>query len=65
MGESTVAPVLSSIDDFDAEARRQSLLASAQDTDREILDFIEHVGDPRGWKESGESESRVSAYGAP
>jgi hypothetical protein len=33
-----------------AEARRQSLLASALDDDREALDFVEHVGDPRGWK---------------
>ena len=33
-----------------AEARRQSLLASAQDADRETLAFIEHAGDPRGWK---------------
>lgn len=33
-----------------AEARRQSLLASAQDADRETLDFIQHAGDPRGWK---------------
>lgn len=33
-----------------AEARRQSLLASAQDADRETLDFIEHAGDSRGWK---------------
>jgi predicted transcriptional regulator len=33
-----------------AEARRQSLLASAQDADRDTLDFIEHAGDPRGWK---------------
>jgi predicted transcriptional regulator len=32
------------------EARRQSLLASAQDADRDTLDFIEHAGDPRGWK---------------
>lgn len=32
------------------ETRRQSLLASAQDADRETLDFIEHAGDPRGWK---------------
>jgi len=38
------------IADPDAEARRQSLLASAQDADRETLDFIEHAGDPRGWK---------------
>ena len=33
-----------------AEARRQSLLASAQDADRETLDFIEHARDLRGWK---------------
>jgi hypothetical protein len=32
------------------EARRQSLLAGAQDADRETLAFIEHAGDPRGWK---------------
>lgn len=38
------------IADPDAEARRQSLLASAQDADRDTLDFIEHAGDPRGWK---------------
>lgn len=35
--------------DPDADARRQSLLASAQDADRETLDFIEHAGDSRGW----------------
>ncbi len=33
-----------------AEARRQSLLASAQDADRDTLDFIAHAGDPTGWK---------------
>ena len=33
-----------------AEARRQSLLASAQDADRDTLDFIEQVGDSHGWK---------------
>ena len=33
-----------------AEVRRQSLLASAQDADRDTLDFIEHAGDARGWK---------------
>ena len=38
------------IADPNAEARRQSLLASAQDADRKTLDFIEHAGDPRGWK---------------
>jgi len=32
------------------EARRQSLLASAEDADRETLTFLEHAGDPRGWK---------------
>jgi predicted transcriptional regulator len=32
------------------EARRQSLLASAQDADRDTLAFIEHAGDSRGWK---------------
>ncbi|MEO8680311.1 MAG: TraY domain-containing protein [Vicinamibacterales bacterium] len=36
--------------DPQAEARRQSLLASAQDADRDTLDFNEHAGDPRGWK---------------
>lgn len=36
--------------DPNAEARRQSLLASAQDADRETLTFIEDAGDPRGWK---------------
>lgn len=41
-----VGPVV----DPDAEARRQSLLASAQDADRDVLDFIEHAGDSRGWK---------------
>ena len=41
-----VGPVV----DPHAEARRQSLLASAQDADRDVLDFIEHAGDSRGWK---------------
>ncbi len=36
--------------DRQAEARRQSLLASAQDADRATLTFIQHAGDPRGWK---------------
>jgi predicted transcriptional regulator len=44
------AHLTGAIGDPDAEARRQSLLASAQDADRETLDFIEHAGDPRGWK---------------
>ncbi len=38
------------VSDPQAEARRQSLLASAQDADRETLDFIAHAGDSRGWK---------------
>jgi predicted transcriptional regulator len=44
------AHLAGSPDDPNAEARRQSLLASAQDADRETLTFIEHAGDPRGWK---------------
>jgi len=36
--------------DPDAEARRQSLLASAQDADQATLDFIEQAGDSRGWR---------------
>ena len=36
--------------DPNAEARRQSLLASAQDADQDVLDFIQHAGDERGWK---------------
>lgn len=38
------------VDDPRTEARRQSLLASTQDADRETLAFVEHAGDPRGWK---------------
>ena len=44
------AHLTGAISDPDVEARRQSLLASAQDADRETLEFIEHAGDPRGWK---------------
>lgn len=32
------------------EARRQSLLVSRRDSEREILDFIEHAVDPRDWR---------------
>ncbi len=38
------------VTDPHAEARRQSLLASAQDADRDTLAFIAHAGDARGWK---------------
>jgi predicted transcriptional regulator len=44
------AHLMAALDDPRAEARRQSLLASAQDADRATLTFIEHAGDPRGWK---------------
>ena len=44
------AHLTSSAADPRAEARRQSLLASAQDADSETLAFIEHAGDTRGWK---------------
>jgi predicted transcriptional regulator len=44
------AHLAESVEDPHAEARRQSLLASAQDADRETLAFIEQAGDPRGWK---------------
>lgn len=32
------------------EARRQSLLVSRRDSERETLDFIEHAIDPRDWR---------------
>lgn len=44
------AHLSSPVADPQAEARRQSLLASAQDADSDTLAFIEHAGDPRGWK---------------
>jgi hypothetical protein len=31
------------------EARRQSRLASARESDAEVLDFIAHAADLRGW----------------
>jgi hypothetical protein len=31
------------------EARRQSLLVSSRDSEREALDFIDHVADGEGW----------------
>ncbi|MFM8535015.1 MAG: hypothetical protein ACKOEC_15740 [Acidimicrobiia bacterium] len=39
-----------SVPDQRTEARRQSVLASQQDADRDTLTFIEHAGDQRGWK---------------
>lgn len=44
------AHLAGSIADPHAEARRQSLLASGQNADRETLAFIEYAGDSRGWK---------------
>jgi predicted transcriptional regulator len=37
-------------DDPAREARRQSLLASGRDAERDALDFVEHVADDRGWQ---------------
>jgi hypothetical protein len=31
------------------EARRQSLLVSGRASEREVLDFIDHVADEEGW----------------
>jgi len=36
--------------DPEGEARRQSLLVSHRDSERETLDFIEHAIDPRDWR---------------
>jgi predicted transcriptional regulator len=41
-----VGPVV----DPHAEARRQWSLASAQDADRNVLDFIQHAGNSREWR---------------
>lgn len=32
------------------EARRQSLLVSGRPSDRDAIDFVEHVADHRGWR---------------
>lgn len=32
------------------EARRQSLLVSGREPEREALDFLEHAADTRGWR---------------
>jgi hypothetical protein len=38
------------LDDPEAEARRQSLLASGRSPEADALDFIAHAADRRGWK---------------
>jgi hypothetical protein len=37
-------------DDPARDARRQSLLVSGRESEREALDFVEHVADDRGWR---------------
>jgi hypothetical protein len=32
------------------EARRQSLLVSGRASEREALEFVEHVADDKGWR---------------
>ncbi len=32
------------------EARRQSLLVSGRESERDTIDFVEHVADDRGWR---------------
>lgn len=36
--------------DLVQEARRQSVLVSQRKSEREILDFLEHAADTRGWE---------------
>lgn len=38
------------VDDPDEEARRQSRLASARHAEQDVLDFVAHAADLRGWK---------------
>lgn len=33
-----------------AEARRQSLLVSERESERDALEFLEHAADTRGWE---------------
>ena len=40
----------SSDDDLVCEARRQSLLVSRRESERETLEFIEHAIDTRNWR---------------
>lgn len=37
-------------DDPAREARRQSLLVSGRASERDAIAFVEHAGDPRGWR---------------
>ena len=37
-------------DDPAREARRQSLMVSTRDSERDTLDFVEHAADDRGWR---------------
>jgi predicted transcriptional regulator len=37
-------------DDPAREARRQSLLVSGRQSERDALDFVEHATDDRGWR---------------
>lgn len=37
-------------DDPAREARRQSLLVSGRASDRDVLDFVDHVADGQGWR---------------
>ena len=36
--------------DLGQEARRQSILVSQRESERDTLDFIEHAADTRGWE---------------
>lgn len=36
--------------DLAEEARRQSLLVSDRESEREALEFLEHAADTRGWR---------------
>ncbi len=38
------------VDDPEREARRQSLLVSSRESEREALDFIEASADDQGWR---------------
>ena len=37
-------------DDPAREARRQSLLVSGRPSERDVLDFVDHAADDRGWQ---------------
>ena len=37
-------------DDPAREARRQSLLVSGRQSERDVLDFVDHAADDRGWQ---------------